>query len=131
MTDLMIAASVVFFFLCLFMAWWIKHRPEYKEIVPVRVASYDDASNTQGTIMRNVELSQADFDQVRAIMMTHVDMQDLRSVESMSLLGRMRQARDDGDDSDDMRNMIDDLSEQINTFEGDTDNLRRIADIFQ
>lgn len=73
--------------------------------------------------MKTITLSEADAEQVKAILLTHAEMQDHRTLESMSLLGRLK--RDEPDDE-----LIPDLQGQINDFETDCDNLRRIAGIF-
>lgn len=68
-------------------------------------------------------MTEEDAAQVRAILLTHAEMQDHRTLESMSLLGRLK--RDEPEDE-----LIVDLQGQINDFEVDCDNLKRIADIF-
>ena len=77
--------------------------------------------------MRMIMISEADAAQVKAILMTHAEMQDQRVVESMTILGRLK--RDEADDENAQELMID-LHEQIDTFEVDCDNLKRIAQIF-
>jgi len=76
--------------------------------------------------MRTIELSPDDAAQVHAILMTHAEMQDHRTLESMNLLGRLKR-----DEPEEARDTITDLQEQINDFEEDCDNLRRIATMFQ
>jgi hypothetical protein len=73
--------------------------------------------------MKQYQLSEQDAATVKAILLTHATMQDHRALESMSLLGRLK--RDEPDDE-----LIPDLQGQINDFEADTDNLTRIANIF-
>lgn len=68
-------------------------------------------------------LTETDAAQVKAILLTHAEMQDHRTLESMSLLGRLK--RDEPDDE-----LIADLQGQVNDFEVDCDNLKRIAEIF-
>lgn len=68
-------------------------------------------------------LTDTDAAQIKAILLTHAEMQDHRTLESMSLLGRLK--RDEPDDE-----LIPDLQGQINDFEEDCDNLKRIANIF-
>lgn len=76
--------------------------------------------------MRTIEISLDDAAQVQAILMTHAEMQDHRTLESMNLLGRLKR-----DEPDDAKDMIDDLQGQITDFEEDCDNLRRIASLFE
>lgn len=75
--------------------------------------------------MRTITLSDDDAAQVQAILTTHAELQDHRTLESMQLLGRLKR-----DEPEAARDTIDDLQEQIDTFEADCDNLRRIAVLF-
>lgn len=75
--------------------------------------------------MKTICMTDDDAAQVKAILMTHAEMQDHRTLESMTLLGRLKR-----DEPDAARDTIDDLQEQIDVFEADCDNLRRIADAF-
>lgn len=68
-------------------------------------------------------LTDSDAATVKAILLTHATMQDHRAIESMQLLGRLR--HDEPDDE-----LIPDLQGQVNDFEADTQNLERIAEIF-
>lgn len=77
--------------------------------------------------MRMVQLSEVDVAQVHAILMTHAEMQDSRINQSMEIIGRLK--RDEPDDED-AQDMIDDLTEQVEIFEKDCDNLKRIANLF-
>lgn len=77
--------------------------------------------------MRTIQLSEVDANQVRAILMTHAEMQDLSSIRSTELLGRMTA---DDDDSEEMGEMIDTLTEQVDDLTDDTENLKRIAALF-
>ncbi len=72
-------------------------------------------------------LTDTDAAQVKAILLTHAEMQDHRTLESMSVLGRLK--RDEPDDEDAQETMID-LQGSILDLEVDCDNLKRIADIF-
>lgn len=76
--------------------------------------------------MRTIELTPDDAAQVQAILMTHAEMQDHRTLESMNLLGRLKR-----DEPEAARDTINDLQEQIEDFEDDCDNLRRIAALFE
>ena len=75
--------------------------------------------------MRTIQISDEDAAQVQAILMTHAEMQDHRTLESMTLLGRLK--RDEPEAASDT---ITDLQDQIEYFEVDCDNLRRIANMF-
>lgn len=75
--------------------------------------------------MRTIEISDEDAAQVQAILTTHAELQDHRTLESMQLLGRLKR-----DEPDTARDTIDDLTGQIEDFEADCDNLRRIAVLF-
>jgi hypothetical protein len=77
--------------------------------------------------MGMVLISDEDKAQVRAILETHAEMQDRRSLENLELISRMNvQEADDRD----ARLLVRDLKDQNKTFEGDCDNLNRIAKIF-
>jgi hypothetical protein len=73
---------------------------------------------------KTISLSAADAVRVHAILMTHAEMQDSRAVQSTELLGRLKR-----DEPGELA-IIDELQGQVDTFEGDCDNLRRIADLF-
>lgn len=75
--------------------------------------------------MRNISISDEDAAQVVAILMTHAEMQDARSLESMQLLSRLRR-----DEPISAAGTIEDLRGQVDDMENDCDNLRRIAQIF-
>lgn len=75
--------------------------------------------------MKPYLLNPADALQVQAILRTHAEMQDSRINESLSIVGRLKR-----DDPEAGADMIDDLQDQVKVFEGDSDNLNRIADIF-
>lgn len=75
--------------------------------------------------MRTITMSEDDAQQIKAIMLTHAELQDLRSVESTELFARMKSAGDS--DSDDMAAV---LLEQVEEFDNDSNNLRRIAHLF-
>lgn len=73
-------------------------------------------------------LSPADRDQVRAILMTHAEMQDHRTLHTESVIARMRAERsEDGD----VKGMIDELSQSANEMIEDSENLKRIASKFE
>lgn len=73
-------------------------------------------------------LSRDDASQVRAILMTHAEMQDLRINDSLAIIGRLN--ADLGSDDPEAKEMIDDLQQQVELFETDADNLKRLANMF-
>lgn len=72
------------------------------------------------------DISDADASTIKAILLTHAEMQDARSVQSMELVGRLSR-----DEPEDARELIESLGDQIDTFDDDCDDLRRIAGIFR
>lgn len=76
---------------------------------------------------QTVIMTSADKAQIRAILETHAEMQDQRTVENLELMSRLRVEEPDCEDA---RLLVRDLQEQSNTFDGDCDNLRRIAKLF-
>lgn len=75
--------------------------------------------------MRLIPMTEEDAAQVQAILMTHAEMQDHRTLESMELMGRLKR-----DEPEAAFDTIADLQSQVTTFEDDCDNLRRIAVLF-
>lgn len=73
----------------------------------------------------NIEISPEDAATVRAVLMTQAEMQDSRSLESMTI--RSRLARDCPEEAE---GMIATLDQQTETFDDDCDDLRRIARLF-
>lgn len=71
-------------------------------------------------------LSVEDRAQVKAILMTHAEMQDHRTVESEVVLGRLKASEQD----DETQEMIEDLEESIRDCTNDSENLKRIASKF-
>ena len=94
-------------------------------VVKVNVVSYYETSNMNGDVMRTITMSEADAQQIKAIMLTHAELQDLRSVESTELFARMKSAGDS-----EMDDMAATLLEQVEEFDHDSSNLRRIAQLF-
>lgn len=77
--------------------------------------------------MGMVLISDEDKLQVAAILNTHAEMQDQRTVENLELMSNLRvNERDD----EEACAMVHDLEDQNATLDGDCDNLRRIAKIF-
>lgn len=72
-----------------------------------------------------VDISSEDAATVHAVLMTQAEMQDSRSLESMTIQSRLM--RDCPDEASDM---IATLGGQVETFEDDCDDLRRIARLF-
>ena len=72
-------------------------------------------------------LSRDDASQVRAILMTHAEMQDSRINDSLSLIGRLNA---DLRNDDEAQDMVASLEAQVELFEDDADNLKRLADMF-
>jgi hypothetical protein len=77
--------------------------------------------------MQMVMISLEDKAQVRAILETHAEMQDQRTVENLELVSRLQVEEPDDQEA---RSLVRDLKAQNETFDGDCDNLRRIAKIF-
>lgn len=81
----------------------------------------------EGELMRTITLSPEDAAQVKAILLTHAEMSDNQALPSLELIGRMKT---DPEQDDEILEMIASLSEQVEAFEVDSDNLKRIASIF-
>lgn len=77
--------------------------------------------------MRMVMISHDDAQQVRAILETHAEMQDQRTVENLELVSRLQVEEPDDHEA---RSLVRDLKDQNDTFDNDCDNLRRIAKLF-
>lgn len=77
--------------------------------------------------MRMVTISEDDAQQVASILNTHAEMQDQRTMQNLELMSRLRveEAHDH-----DAQLLVDELGDMNDTFDGDCDNLRRIAKIF-
>lgn len=77
--------------------------------------------------MRTIQLSEVDAQQVKAILMTHAEMQDRGALQSTDVMTRLIAS---GDHDEDTGEMITILAEQVGDLEWDSDNLKRIADLF-
>jgi hypothetical protein len=77
--------------------------------------------------MGMVLISDEDKAQVAAILNTHAEMQDQRTVENLELMSNLNINEPSDEDA---RALVLDLEDQNVTFDGDCDNLRRIAKIF-
>lgn len=74
-----------------------------------------------------ITLSPDDASQVRAILMTHAEMQDARINDSLAIIGRLNA---DLAEDDEAQDMVASLEAQVELFEDDSDNLKRLADMF-
>lgn len=77
--------------------------------------------------MQMIMISDEDKAQVRAILETHAEMQDQRTVENLELVSRLQVEEPDDDEA---RSLVRDLKDQNETFDNDCDNLRRISKYF-
>jgi hypothetical protein len=75
--------------------------------------------------MKTILISDEDAATVKAILLTHAEMQDNRSIESLEVIGRLRR-----DDPKDAAETIADLQDTHNTLEEDCENLKRISHLF-
>lgn len=71
-----------------------------------------------------IEIEPVDAAIVKAILMTHAELQDGRAIPSMEIMARLKR-----DEPGEVA-MIDTLASQIADFEEDSEELRRIADLF-
>jgi len=101
---------------------------ELREVVSGDAQSYDDNAKQHNGDAIMITLSPGDASQVHAILMTHAEMQDARINDSLSLIGRLN--ADLGSDDPEAKEMIDDLQQQVELFETDADNLKRLANMF-
>lgn len=72
----------------------------------------------------NLPLRRVDAAIVKAILMTHAELQDTRAIPSMEIIARLKR------DEPSALEMIDTLVGQVADFEEDSEELRRIADLF-
>lgn len=72
---------------------------------------------------KTITIAVEDAAQVRAILLTHAEMQDQTSVRSEAVLARLKADQADSD-------MIEDLEESIADTITDSDNLKRLANLF-
>lgn len=77
--------------------------------------------------MKMVMISETDAQQVAAILNTHAEMQDQATVHNLEVMSRLRVNEPDDADA---QLMVRDLQELNDTYDGDCDNLRRIAKLF-
>lgn len=77
--------------------------------------------------MKKIELTEEDAQQIRAILLTHAELQDRRAIPSMELITRLK--KDNPDPEETVVEMIADLIDQVDEFEADSDNLKRIASL--
>lgn len=81
----------------------------------------------KGKLMRTITLSAEDAEQVKAILLTHAELSDNQALPSLELIGRLK---NDLEQDDEALEMIASLTEQVEAFEVDSENLKRIASIF-
>lgn len=77
--------------------------------------------------MKMVMISEVDAQQVASILNTHAEMQDQRTVENLEHISRLRVEEPNDEEA---RLLVRDLQEMNANYDGDCDNLRRIAKIF-
>lgn len=77
--------------------------------------------------MRTIQLSEDDAQQVKAILMTHAEMQDQGALQSTNVMSRLITSDEQDEDTGEMVSI---LAEQVGELEWDSDNLKRIADLF-
>lgn len=76
--------------------------------------------------MQHYSLLPADADQIRAILLTQAEMQDQRINPSLELISRLKR-----DEPVEAADLIEDLEEGVEVFQEDSDNLKRLANIFE
>lgn len=76
---------------------------------------------------KTVTITESDAAQIKAILMTHAEMQDRRTLEGEEIIGRLRIESPNDEDACDM---IDELLQAGNDLTEDSDNLKRIARLF-
>lgn len=65
--------------------------------------------------------------QVKAILMTHAEMQDHRTMETEQVMGRLKH---EGGDDEEVAEMIEELQESVTELTADSENLKRLANHF-
>ena len=70
-----------------------------------------------------LELTPADRAQIKAILMTHAELQDRTSLKGEEVLARLKRDEPDSD-------LIADLEEDAADLLADTENLKRLANLF-
>lgn len=74
--------------------------------------------------MKTITLNEQDAAQVKAIMLTHAEMSDRTSIQTEAEHGQVK--RDTPDDAE----LLADLREEVEEHNEDTDNLKRLAALF-
>lgn len=77
--------------------------------------------------IRMITLNAADAAQVKAILLTHAEMQDMRTVDTEGVIARMK--HEGGDDSE-IQEMIAELDVSVSELITDSENLKRLASLF-
>lgn len=75
-----------------------------------------------------ININAEDAAQVRAILLTHAELQDARLLKTMEVLSRLKAIEDD---SDELIATIAEMTATISFVEEDSDNLKRIAELFE
>jgi len=75
-----------------------------------------------------ININAEDAAQVRAILLTHAELQDTRLLKTMEVLSRLKAIEDD---SDELVATIAEMTATISFVEEDSDNLKRIAELFE
>lgn len=74
-----------------------------------------------------ITLNAADAAQVKAILLTHAEMQDMRTVDTEDVIARMKH---EGGDDEEVQEMIAELDDSVNSLITDSENLKRLASLF-
>jgi hypothetical protein len=77
-----------------------------------------------------IDIPDDDAQQVRAILLTHAEMQDRMTLDNEALRGKMAERMKSSSDPSDEQATIDDLADIHQDIVEDRDNLKRIADYF-
>lgn len=76
---------------------------------------------------KTVTITESDAATIRAILNTHAEMQDRRTLEGEEIISRLKV---ESSDDEDAAEMIFELTRAGNDLTEDSDNLKRIADLF-
>lgn len=74
-----------------------------------------------------ITLNASDAAQVKAILFTHAEMQDMRTVETEGVIARMKH---EGGDGEEVAEMIAELNKSVTELTDDSENLKRLASMF-
>ena len=73
------------------------------------------------------DLNPVDKQQVKAILMTHAEMQDHRTLVTEEVISRLKA---EGGDDDEVADMIEELNTSVKEMTDDSENLKRLASHF-